>query len=40
MVSQSPTAQDMLAVAISTNDRIVVTDAKGKVIHEQPLDGK
>ena len=26
--------------SISTNDRIVVTDAKGKVIHEQPLSGE
>jgi hypothetical protein len=26
--------------SISTNDRIVVTDAKGKVIHEQPLRGE
>jgi hypothetical protein len=25
---------------IATNDRIVVTDAKGKVIHEQPLRGE
>jgi hypothetical protein len=26
--------------SIATNDRIVVTDAKGKVIHEQPLGGE
>jgi hypothetical protein len=26
--------------SISTNDRIVVTDAKGKIIHEQPLSGE
>lgn len=26
--------------SISTHDRIVVTDAKGKVIHEEPLGGR
>jgi hypothetical protein len=26
--------------SISPNDRIVVTDAKGKVIHEEPLRGE
>jgi Domain of unknown function (DUF6894) len=26
--------------SISANDRIEVTDAKGKVIHEQPLGGE